>query len=87
VDVSGGEAAFEGQCEFPFLRAGGRIDGVEVAVVAGEINEAVGDRRRGSDAALGFEFPFFRAGVAVECVEEVVAASDVERVSGDGGRG
>jgi hypothetical protein len=87
VEVSGGETAFAGEREFPFLRAGGRIDGVEVAVVAGEIDQAVGDRRRGSDAALGFEFPFFRAGVAVEGVEEVVAASDVERVSGDRRRG
>ena len=55
--------------EFPFLDAGRGVDGVEVQVVAPEVDDAVGDRGRAPDRALRLEPPLLLTGRGVERVD------------------
>jgi hypothetical protein len=59
------------------------IENIEVAVVAAEVDSVAIDRRRGSDAAAGFDFPILFSGGEIDRVKEVVGAAEKNRVVGN----
>jgi hypothetical protein len=82
--MRGGKSTLPGRLELPFQLACYGIDGVEVAVIAAEVDDALRDRWRGCDAAIGFELPTERAGRGVKSVKIVIIAPDVNRAASNG---
>jgi hypothetical protein len=77
VDSGSGEAALAFGLEFPFDLSGLRFDGVEIAVEAGEIDQAVGGGGRRVDGGLTSEFPAEGAIGGGHGIEIVVGAAEV----------
>ena len=73
--------------ERPPLLARFRVDRVEVAVPAADVDSAIDYRRRGVDHVAGGELPLQDAGLRVGRVDISVAAPDVDLAVRDGGRG
>ena len=84
-DGAGADLVLAGK--IPRGRAGGGVEGVELAVVGGEKNFAGGDGGRGHDRVLGLEAPQFAAGVGGERVERALDRADEDAAIGDGGLG
>src|ERR1700680_1569542 len=60
---------------------------IEVAVVATEVHQSVGNSRRGRDAAAGHKFPAQRARQTVKRIKAPVSASHIHEVAHDSRRG
>jgi hypothetical protein len=82
----GDKAPFACSFEFPLERSSRRINRVEVAVVAQEIDEAIRDRWTGCDSPICFELPFLRACLQIHSIQTVIIAAEINGVPSDGRR-
>ena len=73
--------------EVPELGAGGGVEGVDVVVIAPDVDDAVGDGGGGVHTSPGREVPELGAGGGVEGVDVAITAPDVDDAVGDGGGG
>src|SRR5687767_10064495 len=62
----------------PPFAPGGRIDRVEVAIPAADVDQAIGDGGRRVDDVTGGKSPSERTGGCIERVDILVPAPDVE---------
>src|SRR3984957_21020148 len=81
-----GKASFARHPKFPFLRAARGIYGIEVAVIASEIDGTSVDRGRRCHAPFRFELPLLRARSTIDRIQKVIAAPHINSVPGDRGR-
>src|SRR2546423_10328565 len=71
--------------KLPFQLSRNGINRVEVAIVGGEVDEPVRDRRRGNHAALGVELPLQCSRLDVNGIKVPIRAANIDHAARYGG--
>src|ERR1700704_4351062 len=74
------EPALTAGGEFPFYRAGLRIERVKFSVIAGRVNDSVRDRGSAGRRAARGPLPNLAAGLGIDRVDVAVVAAEVEHL-------
>src|SRR5262245_30376703 len=82
-----GEAMLARGLELPLHFARFRLERIEIAVVALDVDAPIDDGGRGDDTAAGAGLPHLLAGLRAHRIHGVIAAAEVDDAVSDGRRG